>query len=102
MPGKKRLYVTATGEYKACERIGSSPSIGNVDEGVDRELIVKKYVEEFAAQSKDICDKCSGACIIVVVVSLGGKQYSFTQSRLRSFHIIKSLQYRSKRKRNHF
>ena len=25
---------------------------------VDRELIVKKYVEEFAAQSKDICDKC--------------------------------------------
>ena len=44
----------------------------------------------------------SGACIIVVVVSLGGKQYSFTQSRLRSFHIIKSLQYRSKRKRNHF
>lgn len=58
VPGKKRLYVTATGEYKACERIGSSPSIGNVDEGVDRELIVKKYVEEFAAQSKDICDKC--------------------------------------------
>ena len=56
VPGKKRLYVTATGEYKACERIGSSPSIGNVDEGVDRELIVKKYVEEFAAQSKDICD----------------------------------------------
>ena len=58
VPGKKRLYVTATGEYKACERIGSSPSIGNVDEGVDRELIVKKYVEEFAAQSKDISDKC--------------------------------------------
>lgn len=58
VPGKKRLYVTATGEYKACERIGSSPSIGNVDEGVDREQIVKKYVEEFAAQSKDICDKC--------------------------------------------
>ena len=25
---------------------------------VHRELIVKKYVEEFAAQSKDICDKC--------------------------------------------
>lgn len=52
VPGKKRLYVTATGEYKACERIGSSPSIGNVDEGVDRELIVKSMLRNLRRSQK--------------------------------------------------
>lgn len=39
IPGQRRLYVCTDGTYKVCERVGDSPSIGNVDNGVDTEAI---------------------------------------------------------------
>src|SRR5699024_9835315 len=43
IPGKRRLYVCTDGTYKVCERIGTAPSIGHVDTGIDTEAIKKYY-----------------------------------------------------------
>lgn len=57
-PGKRRLYVCTDGTYKVCERIGDSPSIGNVDDGVDMEVVTKYYLEEYAVKSMPDCSQC--------------------------------------------
>lgn len=58
IPGKKRLYVTTTGMYKTCERIGSSPTIGDVESGLDKKVAVQKYVDEYAKLSEKFCNDC--------------------------------------------
>lgn len=58
VPGVRRLYVTVNGDFKVCERIGDSPSIGHVDRGFDIELIREKYVQDYANASKEDCSKC--------------------------------------------
>ena len=57
-PGQRRLYVTTEGEYKVCERIGNSPTIGNVDIGLDFEAIKKYYIQEYDEKSKSACSNC--------------------------------------------
>ena len=57
-PGKRRLYVCTDGTYKVCERIGDSPAIGNVDDGVDTEAIKKYYLEEYETKSIPDCSQC--------------------------------------------
>ena len=57
-PGKRRLYVCTDGTYKVCERIGDSPSIGNVDDGVDVRAVKKYYLEEYEAKSLPDCSQC--------------------------------------------
>lgn len=58
MPGQRRLYLCTDGTYKICERIGSSPSIGNVEEGINLELIRKYYLEDYEEASIEDCSKC--------------------------------------------
>lgn len=57
-PGKRRLYVCTDGTYKVCERIGDSPSIGNVNDGVDVKAVKKYYLEEYEAKSLPDCSQC--------------------------------------------
>lgn len=35
VPGAKKIYVTTKGEYLICEKMGPSPHIGNVYDGID-------------------------------------------------------------------
>ena len=41
-PGERRLYVTTTGKFHVCERIGESPVIGDVENGMDLDAIKKR------------------------------------------------------------
>jgi len=66
VPGSRRLYVDTKGDFYTCERIGSSPSIGNVYDGIDYDNIKKFFVKEYEENTKDctncwalrICDAC--------------------------------------------
>ena len=41
-------------KYSTCERVGDSPSIGNVDNGVDTEAIKKYYLHEYEESKRSI------------------------------------------------
>lgn len=58
IPGKRRLYVCTDGNYKVCERIGTAPTIGHVDTGVDFEVLKRLYLTEYAQKSIPDCSKC--------------------------------------------
>ena len=57
-PGERRLYVTTIGKFHVCERIGESPVIGDVENGMDLEAIKKHYIDEYARESMPDCSKC--------------------------------------------
>lgn len=58
VPGARRVYVTTKGEYLICEKIGPSPSIGNVENGLDVGKIKEFYVDKFCEQAKKYCKDC--------------------------------------------
>ncbi len=58
VPGARRLYVTTEGELHVCERIGNSPSIGNIFDGVDIERVKKNYVDGYSDASSEFCKNC--------------------------------------------
>lgn len=58
VPGIQRLYVSVEGNFYACERIGNSPAIGNIQDGISLERVRKYYVDEYARQSKENCGRC--------------------------------------------
>ena len=41
VPGERRIYVTVSGEFLLCEKVGNIPIIGNVNEGFYKERIRK-------------------------------------------------------------
>lgn len=61
VPGSRRLYIDTKGDLYVCERIGASPSIGNIYEGVDFNKIKKYYIKDFSDGSIDECSKCWAA-----------------------------------------
>jgi len=58
VPAGRKLYVTAEGNYKVCERVGECPEIGDVNHGVDVKSIKKWYVEDYEKKSIEQCDNC--------------------------------------------
>jgi uncharacterized protein len=58
VPGKRRLYVDLKGDYYPCERIGTSPNIGNINDGIDIERIKKYYIDDFVDASLEKCSNC--------------------------------------------
>lgn len=58
IPGSRKLYVTSDGEFKVCERIGESPAIGNVEDGIDFEKLFGFYIDEFREKGKLDCANC--------------------------------------------
>ncbi|WP_101774030.1 radical SAM protein [Peptostreptococcus faecalis] len=58
IPGLRRLYVNTDGKYYLCERIGLSPSIGDVEFGINKENIKKHYLDEFNDKTMPYCSKC--------------------------------------------
>ena len=58
VPGSRKLYVKANGDLLACERIGSSPVIGNIFTGIDKALLREKYDTEYVARSLPACKNC--------------------------------------------
>lgn len=58
VPGARRLYITVDGNFKVCERIGNSPSIGDIDGGYNLDAIKKYFIKEYAKESFPYCQKC--------------------------------------------
>ena len=58
VPGARRVYVTTQGDYLICEKLGPSPTIGNVNTGLDIDKIKKVFVKEFCDQAKLYCKDC--------------------------------------------
>ena len=58
VPGARRLYVTVNGDFKICEKMGPSPSIGNVNEGININNITKHYIKDFTNEAIKYCNEC--------------------------------------------
>ena len=58
VPASRRLYVSTTGAFKVCERIGEAPDFGNITSGIDLEKLKRAYVDEYAQISGPDCDNC--------------------------------------------
>ena len=58
LPGQRRLYVCTDGKFNICERIGNSPSIGDVDRGINFEAIKQYYLRDYESRSLPNCSKC--------------------------------------------
>ena len=58
VPGMRKLYVKADGTLTACERIGSSPSFGKIDEGINYSALKRYYVDEYIEKSLAECNEC--------------------------------------------
>ncbi len=56
--GVRRIYVETDGKFYPCERIGISPSIGNVDDGMDIEAIKKYYIQGYNDACIEQCKDC--------------------------------------------
>lgn len=93
IPGKRRLYVCTDGTYKVCERIGTAPSIGHVDTGIDTEAIKKYYLTEYARKSApdcsqcwavNLCDICYAQCYDEHGLNLEEKRKSCSQVKIRN------------------
>lgn len=61
VPGVRRLYVSTEGKFYPCERIGLSPSIGDVDNGIDINKVRKHYIKEYSDKSVEDCSNCWAA-----------------------------------------
>lgn len=57
IPGQRRIYTTVNGDFKICERIGNAPIIGNVENGVDIEIVKKIYFKQYREKSES-CKTC--------------------------------------------
>jgi uncharacterized protein len=57
-PGARKNYITATGNIRVCERVGNAPVIGNVDEGINSEIIKNIYLDEYSEKSIKHCSMC--------------------------------------------
>ena len=58
VPAVRKLYVHTDGELSICERIGSSPSVGTISTGVNKEVVLEKYIDDYLAASKPLCENC--------------------------------------------
>jgi uncharacterized protein len=58
VPGVRKIYVTAEGMIKVCERMGNSPDLGNLYDGINKEVIRSRYIDEYREKSLPACSTC--------------------------------------------
>lgn len=58
IPAVRKIFVTVDGNYAVCERIGSAPYIGDVNNGVRADIIKEIYIKDYDEKSLPICSKC--------------------------------------------
>jgi uncharacterized protein len=57
IPGVRKLYVNTKGEYLPCERMSCEYVIGDVDRGIDHELVDSLY-EDLGNAVRERCTSC--------------------------------------------
>lgn len=59
IPGVRRLFVSTDGTFRICERISTdAPPIGNIETGVDVDLINSVYIEGYKRVTNPLCSEC--------------------------------------------
>ena len=58
IPCTRKLFVSSDGNFNLCERMPLGPSIGNVYEGINNNIIRKIYVDEYSKGSLPFCSSC--------------------------------------------
>lgn len=58
VPGVRKIYVKPNGDIKVCEKIGTSPIIGNINTGVDIDKVQRLYIDDYIKASIEDCSKC--------------------------------------------
>lgn len=58
VPGERRIFVAVNGALRLCERIGESPDLGNVIDGLDYAAIKRYFFDEYIEQSLPYCKDC--------------------------------------------
>lgn len=61
IPGSRRLHITSQGNFLPCERVGTTPFLGNVDLGFNIDNIKKYYVYDFMNEAIKYCNNCWAA-----------------------------------------
>lgn len=58
VPGGRKAYITVDGNILPCERVGTTPFLGNIWNGFDIEKIRKNYIEDYINNSIPKCREC--------------------------------------------
>lgn len=58
VPAVRKIYVHTNGDLSICERIGTSPSIGTISKGVNKDSTIRDYIDNYLAKNKPLCEKC--------------------------------------------
>lgn len=95
VPAIRKLYVSIDGKLSVCERIGNSPSLGNIKNGVDKEIVLEKYIKEYDTYSLEkcnqcwamhLCSVCYATCFNEVGLDKQKKEVSCKISRIDALH----------------
>lgn len=106
VPGGRRLYVTVTGEFLPCEKVGDIPKLGNIDSGLNIDEINKYYIKDFINEVQKFCKNCwavnlCGLCYVHCFDENGlrleqrheacmGERYNLTHYLTKYYEILES------------
>ncbi|MEK3788867.1 radical SAM protein [Paenibacillus sp. FSL K6-1230] len=80
-PGQRRLYVTTSGEYRVCEKMSTSPGIGDIERGLDIEAISKHYFADYSKKSIENCSNCWAARLCGVCYAMCYQEDGLNEDR---------------------
>lgn len=85
IPGARRLYIATNGNLHLCERIGTSPIIGNILSGINFNSLKKYYINDFSEKSTPFCSKCwaSKMCTSCYVDNYNQNGCDFTDKNIK-------------------
>ncbi len=83
-PASRRIYVTVNGDFHLCERIGKSPSVGNVYSGIDESVLIDRYIDDYGKESLSQCSKCWAIrlCSVCYVECYDSDKFNIEKKRI--------------------
>ncbi|HET9262518.1 MAG TPA: radical SAM protein [Vicinamibacterales bacterium] len=93
IPGNRKVFVTADGAYRICERAYGVPAIGSVRRGLDLEQI-RAIVEQYSEASCVDCLRCwaVGLCPLCFADAYEGGRFNLARKRAACEDVRKELE----------
>ncbi len=85
LPASRKIFVSVNGTMYLCERVGSSPEIGNVRFGIETEKVKRIYISEYREQSEAKCSSCWCARLCEICYAQAYYNGKF-DSRYKNYH----------------
>lgn len=83
VPGGRRYFISIEGDIYPCEKVGTAYNIGNVSDGLKKEVVIN-VINEYVRESINECKDC----------------WAMRLCQLCFAHAVKSNKYNSERKRS--